>query len=327
MTKKRVQSVALVGCGAVAELSYAKALTRVPNLRAAFACDLDSGAAERVAAMLDAEVVGFAEALERAEVIIIATPPASHFDLASKAIAAGRTVLCEKPFVSSAQEARDLVAQARACGVALYVGHFRRCFPALRGARDLIGSGALGAVREVDVAEGGRFAWASRSRYVETDPHGGVLFDTGSHALDMALFATSLDEAELAVDGVRVRRERPEPAHEVSAEFLVGAEGRTIPMRVRFSRYRVLANRVRIICDGGTVDVSTLPRDRFRVWGPSGSSLMYGSARDPDFQTTFLEQLHRIFGPLDGAQDFAAERFVGLTGILEAIAATAGEAI
>jgi len=323
----KVRKAVIVGCGAVAESSYAQALKQVPNLRPAFACDVDRTAAERVAAMLGAQVADYAEALGRSDVVIIATPPASHFELARQAIAAGREILCEKPFVGTGEEARALVRESAERDVSIHVGHFRRCFPALRAARDLVGTGLLGRVAKLEVVEGGRFAWVSRSRYVERDPHGGVLFDTGSHGLDMALFAAGLDAVDLTVEVERVRRDRPEPSHELEADLSLLTGAVRIPVRIQLSRFRALANRVRISCEAGTVDVSTSPRDRFRVWGPLGSTVSYTGIRQPDFQTTFLEQLHRIFGPLTGGDEFAAQRFVNLTDILETVCLAPGEAL
>jgi len=321
---EEARTAALVGCGAVAELSYAKALKRLPALRTRFVCDLNTESARRVAAMLDAEVVDFAEALERAQVIIVATPPASHFGLVGQAIEAGRTVLCEKPFVATAQQANDLVRCAADRHVDLFVGHFRRCYPAVRAARDLVATRALGEVLAIDVVEGGRFAWPSRSRYVEEDRAGGVLFDTGSHAIDMALFMAGLDTAPLVVDVQHVRRDRQEPAHEIAAEFTINCDGRAVRAKAHLSRFRVLGNRIRLLCERATLDVSTAPRDRFRIWGLPSTALVYAGTRSPDFQSTFLEQLRRIFGPMEGGEDFKADRFLGLTAILEGIATAVG---
>jgi predicted dehydrogenase len=51
------------------------------------------------------------------DAVTIATPPHTHVAIAHQVIAAGRHVLCEKPFTRDAAEARELLAAAEAAGV------------------------------------------------------------------------------------------------------------------------------------------------------------------------------------------------------------------
>jgi predicted dehydrogenase len=64
------------------------------------------------------------EALGRdgADAVTIATPPHTHAALALQAIAAGRHVLCEKPFARDAEEGRRVLAAAQAAGVVHLLG-------------------------------------------------------------------------------------------------------------------------------------------------------------------------------------------------------------
>lgn len=89
--------------------------------------DVDTGAAEKVARAHDAEVLGtLDEAIERADLVVVATPTALHFAQARRALAAGRAVLVEKPIAASSAEARALCDVARAHGSKLFVGHSER---------------------------------------------------------------------------------------------------------------------------------------------------------------------------------------------------------
>jgi predicted dehydrogenase len=65
-----------------------------------------------------------AEALEvpGVDAVTIATPPHTHAPLAREALAAGRHVLCEKPFARDVDEARDLLAMAERAGVVHLLG-------------------------------------------------------------------------------------------------------------------------------------------------------------------------------------------------------------
>jgi predicted dehydrogenase len=68
-------------------------------------------------------------ALPRSDAVVIATPPATHAELAEEAIAAGRHVLVEKPFTTSADEASRLHETAKKSGVVALVGHEFRFAP------------------------------------------------------------------------------------------------------------------------------------------------------------------------------------------------------
>jgi predicted dehydrogenase len=61
-------------------------------------------------------------ALPRTEIVAVATPPHSHAELVLEAVAAGRHVLCEKPFARDVGEARQMLAAAEAAGVVHLLG-------------------------------------------------------------------------------------------------------------------------------------------------------------------------------------------------------------
>jgi predicted dehydrogenase len=254
------------------------------------------------------------------DAVIVATPPATHRDLVARSLRAGRIVACEKPFVARAAEAAQLAAQSERAGCALHVAHFRRTYPSVRLARRLIAGGTYGSVQRIEVHEGGRFDWSPRSGYVTRDAMGGVLFDTGSHSLDMALYAAGLDSETLSVDVQRVQRERAEPAHEIAADFALRGGFGTIEVSLRLSRYESLANRIRFSLERATLDVSTSLRAALRVTGPGGSAIEHGDGAGATVFDCFVEQWRAIFGARrDNA--FQVRRFIGLTGVLEALSA------
>jgi predicted dehydrogenase len=78
-----------------------------------------------------------AEALGRAEVVVIATPIESHGAIVGRGLAAGRHVFVEKPVCASAGEARAAGAVARS-GARLFVGHSERFNPVVRTLARLI---------------------------------------------------------------------------------------------------------------------------------------------------------------------------------------------
>src|SRR4051794_41106175 len=75
--------------------------------------------------------VSLADVLERdgIDAVTIATPPHSHGPIAHAAIAAGKHVLCEKPFTRDTAEARALLAAAERAGVVHLLGAEMRFTP------------------------------------------------------------------------------------------------------------------------------------------------------------------------------------------------------
>lgn len=78
------------------------------------------------------------------DVVHICTPNATHADLARKAIAAGKAVICEKPLATSVEDANELTELARKAGVVATVPFVYRFYPAVREARDRIAKGEAG---------------------------------------------------------------------------------------------------------------------------------------------------------------------------------------
>ena len=81
------------------------------------------------------------------DAVVIATPARSHYELARRALLAGKDVLVEKPLTLDEAEGRDLVALAEARGRILMVGHVTLYHPGIRKLAELIRAGELGDLR------------------------------------------------------------------------------------------------------------------------------------------------------------------------------------
>ncbi|HTL11040.1 MAG TPA: Gfo/Idh/MocA family oxidoreductase [Bdellovibrionota bacterium] len=111
-----------------------------PELRAQVQKDFP---AVRVSADLSAVLKGPISA------IAIATPVATHFEVARMALEAGKDVFVEKPMTLHESEAEELVGLARSKGRVLMVGHLLLYQPAITFIRDFIAQGKLGAVHSL----------------------------------------------------------------------------------------------------------------------------------------------------------------------------------
>jgi predicted dehydrogenase len=78
------------------------------------------------------------------DAVVVATPAATHADLAIQAIGAGRHVFVEKPFTLTVADAERVVAEADAVGTTLMVGHLLLYQPAIRFLRGAIDEGLIG---------------------------------------------------------------------------------------------------------------------------------------------------------------------------------------
>jgi predicted dehydrogenase len=127
------------------------------------------------------------QVLDRVDAVLVATPPASHVDVAMRALTAGKHVLVEKPLATSVEDAEALVNAAAANNVLLVVGHTFEYNAAVRQLRDIIRSGELGRVLYVDSA---RLSLGLYQRDVN------VIWDLAPH--DISITSFLLDELPIA---------------------------------------------------------------------------------------------------------------------------------
>jgi scyllo-inositol 2-dehydrogenase (NADP+) len=124
------------------------------------------------------------------DLIVVASPNASHVPVALAAIDAGLAVVIDKPVAATMAGAITLRDAAAGAGVLLSVFHNRRWDGDALTLRDLLADGALGTVHRFE----SRYErWRPRIKTgvwrEEADPGsaGGLLYDLGSHLIDQAL--------------------------------------------------------------------------------------------------------------------------------------------
>ena len=125
------------------------------------------------------------------EAVLVSTPTAMHFEHASRALAAGKHVMVEKPIALDLPQARALVEDAERRGLVLSVFHNRRWDLDYLTVRAAIESGAFGKVINVE-SRLGQFASCVGPAAREYHPNwrnesafgGGGLYDWGSHFVD-----------------------------------------------------------------------------------------------------------------------------------------------
>lgn len=123
------------------------------------------------------------------DLVVLGTPPLTHFDLAATAIAHGLHVVVDKPFVTTSAHGKELMSRASDAGVQLTVFQNRRWDADFLTLQKLITDGALGEVRTFE----SRFEWWRPEGFgnwrdtAAVSAGGGILNDLGAHLIDQAI--------------------------------------------------------------------------------------------------------------------------------------------
>ncbi|POM25295.1 putative UDP-kanosamine synthase oxidoreductase subunit [Actinomadura rubteroloni] len=292
--------LAVVGCGAVTRECHLPALAPPGPFRVTALVDTDLGHARAAAdacpgppPLVADDLGAVADAFDAA---LVATPPASHVDLALRLAEAGKHVLVEKPVACSVAELDRLRGLD---GPVVVVAQVRRLFPAASWVRATLAGGALGRIRRVRWDEGMPFAWPVTSAFTlgPAASGGGVLHDLGPHVLDLLDLwfgapPTLVSVAHNASGGV-----------ETEAELVLDVAG--TPVSVALSRLRTLAGAVRFEGTRGTLRVDAQRAARYVHRDADGTVVAEGDvpADPPDTRTRaglFREQFAEFARAIGG---------------------------
>ncbi len=181
--------VAVIGCGRVYERGHRAALRSSPEFELVALCDASEHTLARAGAASPGVKLcrSFAELPTASlDAVLIATPPASHRELCTGALAAGLAVLVEKPMGSSLEDARAIQSAARAAARLLRVGYVRRVRPSYRALRAHLEVASAGIERVRSRMRFDRARWfGARDARRDREVDGGVLDDVASHQLDL----------------------------------------------------------------------------------------------------------------------------------------------
>ena len=146
---------------------------------------------------------------DRIDLVTIATPNATHFEISKNFLEAGFNVLCEKPMTMTVEEGEEIMRVAEKSGKICAVNYCYSAYPMVRQARSMIRAGEMGKIRLVIAnfshghhgdagdADNPRVRW----RY---DPAmagvSGQFADCGIHALHMASFLCDEEVETLSAD-------------------------------------------------------------------------------------------------------------------------------
>ncbi|KAI2622810.1 NAD(P)-binding protein [Hypomontagnella submonticulosa] len=162
------------------------------------------------------------------DVVVVTTPPETHFPFAQQALRAGKHAFVEKPFVPSVAEAEALIALSKETGRMLCVYQNRRWDSDFLTVQKLLAEGKLGRVVEFET-HFDRFRLQKSATWkgsLGMAQGGGALYDLGTHLIDQVyvlfglprrVFATLACQREGLVSGPQNPDLEPDS---VTAQFL-----------------------------------------------------------------------------------------------------------
>ncbi len=209
------------------------------------------------------------------QLVVVATPNPTHFELAKQCLLAGRDVVIDKPFAATSHQARELITLAAALGRTVTAFHNRSWDGDFLTAQRIIASGELGRITTFE-SHFDRYRPILRpgTWKEDGDTGNGLLFDLGPHLVDQALVLFGMPEAITA--DIRFDRDnsRIEDAFDITLHY-PGQNGHGL---------RALLRSTMLAAD---------PAPRFTVHGTRGSYLKRGL--DPQEATLLAGQR-----PVDG---------------------------
>ncbi len=143
--------VAGVGAGYFSQFHY-DSWARMPGAQVAGICDMDEGLARELAQVTGASVwsdLGAMLASIQPDLLDVIVPPVAQGEVIRTALAAGvRTIICQKPFCQSIEEAEAITAEAETAGAILVIHENFRFQPWYRTIAQAIGEGRIGQVQQ-----------------------------------------------------------------------------------------------------------------------------------------------------------------------------------
>jgi predicted dehydrogenase len=146
---------------------------------------------------------------DRVDLVTVATPNSTHYQITKAFLEAGIAVLCEKPMTVTVEEAEDIAATAERTGVLCAVNYGYSGYALVRHMRAMVARGDLGKIRLVKAEHAHGFhadaadADNPRVRWRYDPALAGVsaqFADCGIHALHMASFVSGQQARELSAD-------------------------------------------------------------------------------------------------------------------------------
>jgi predicted dehydrogenase len=210
-----------------------------------------------------------AESLANSKIdaVYVASPVALHADQTIASLAAGKHVLCEKPVALSLAQAESMAEAAAESGKLCGIAYYRRLYPKLIRARQLVREGAIG---QPVLVEANYHGWLeSPERGWLKDPAlagGGPLYDVGSHRIDACNF---LFGKPRRATGLLSNALHPLAVEDSATTLIEYAGGVHAVVDVRWNS-RITRDQFRIVGSEGEISLDPLNGPTLRLLASDG---------------------------------------------------------
>ncbi len=188
-------TIAVIGCGRIANAAHLPALSRIPDVRIKYGCDIILSKAEAAKAAfpnIEQAVEDYHTVLADPEVetVFVLTPNAVHYTVTMDALRAGKHVFCEKPIAVRYALAEEMEKEAKAQGKLLNIGVCNRYQKSVEMLADMNRKGEFGHIYHVCCSFRSRRSIPGLGGAFTTkaESGGGVLIDWGIHFFDLILY-------------------------------------------------------------------------------------------------------------------------------------------
>lgn len=276
---------AVVGAGRIGAV-HARTIREHPAAQLVLVADPDADAAAALAGALEATPTTDAEtALTSPDVdaVVVASPTALHIPHTLAAVAAGKSVLMEKPVALELTEVDDCLAQLGDRAERVMVGFNRRFDPSIAEVKARVQAGDIGSVEQVLIIS--RDPAPPPSGYLKGS--GGIFKDMTIHDLDMARNLLG-DIVTVHASGQHLDPE-VDDVYDAATLTLTGSSG-AVAVIVN-SRHSAAGydQRVEVFGDQGTLEVTNQRSSSVRLHDATGTE------RSGLFLPFFLERYQRAY--------------------------------
>jgi len=230
------------------------------------------------------------------QAVYVGTPVFLHAPQTIQSLRAGKHVLCEKPMAMNEAEARAMVQAAEESGKTFGVAYYRRCYPKVQRAKQLLEAGAIG---QPVFAELTNHMWfdGEGARNWLFDPAkagGGPLFDIASHRIDVLNFLFGQPQRVAAQLSNAVHHYAVEDNATVMIEYASGVRGM---VDVRWNS-KIVRDECRIRGTEGEMEMSPL----------NGPDLIYPGGREslPVHSNVHLPTMSNFLDAVEGKASLLA---------------------
>ena len=197
--------VAVIGAGSMGAF-HAEVLGAMPDVEL-FVIDVDAARASMVAQRAGGSAIGLDKAMERAEALVVATPPEYHAAAVEVALERGIHILCEKPLTADLASSIEVARRGAARGAHLEVGFQRRHDPGYVALREAVSGRRIHLVRMTAMdprfEPPGLDAWPAS----EVAP---IFRDSSIHDFDFVRWVSGQEVESVSVEASRRDEARPD---------------------------------------------------------------------------------------------------------------------